>query len=490
LIEAVIVVAMLCALYIGGAAFMMRRAHNPRFWASIQAVTGIFTFAISYLTLRADIPSAFMDQFGMFWGIISLILASATIFVTAQIQSHQTFDETVKNHVVAIYAFTASAFIAMGLAIELPWDYLPLAFAGQIAITAWIYQRTGIVFLKHIALILVFIFAGTHFEQIILFIQMTIDSLDGNLPRASILSQYVTDMPLIKLALPSVFIIGALWVFVRHGVVEARFFHIMFGAGLLLAMAAVYYLFGYGLYGDFELAFATQASFVERGVISAAAALAGFGLLMMRRKWNMSYLQPWAFALLILAASRHIYFDFFIHNPLMPRGQFVGDMIVFNGITLTYGIGALLWLWALRIEDIIKYQTLCKIMACVSMFAFLNFTVRHFFHGGDLSGDMGGNLIRDLRNGAMSAAELYSYSVLWLLSGIALLGFGIWKDNKDARMASLGFIMLAVLKVFLYDAAELEGLYRVFSFLGLGVSLIGLSFFYTRFVFSQTEKTS
>lgn len=58
------------------------------------------------------------------------------------------------------------------------------------------------------------------------------------------------------------------------------------------------------------------------------------------------------------------------------------------------------------------------------------------------------------------------------------------------RVASLAVMILTVSKVFLYDASELEGLYRVFSFLGLGVSLLGLSWFYTRFVFTTKEETS
>jgi uncharacterized membrane protein len=33
----------------------------------------------------------------------------------------------------------------------------------------------------------------------------------------------------------------------------------------------------------------------------------------------------------------------------------------------------------------------------------------------------------------------------------------------------------------------LEGLLRVFSFLGLGLSLMGLSWFYSRFVFRKTD---
>jgi uncharacterized membrane protein len=40
-----------------------------------------------------------------------------------------------------------------------------------------------------------------------------------------------------------------------------------------------------------------------------------------------------------------------------------------------------------------------------------------------------------------------------------------------------------VLKVFLYDMSDLTGLYRVASFLGLGLTLIAIGHVYRRFVF-------
>lgn len=40
--------------------------------------------------------------------------------------------------------------------------------------------------------------------------------------------------------------------------------------------------------------------------------------------------------------------------------------------------------------------------------------------------------------------------------------------------------MLAVLKVFMVDAAGLEGLARITSFVALGFSLIGIGWFYAR----------
>jgi uncharacterized membrane protein len=53
------------------------------------------------------------------------------------------------------------------------------------------------------------------------------------------------------------------------------------------------------------------------------------------------------------------------------------------------------------------------------------------------------------------------------------------------RFASLAVMLATVSKVFLIDAGNLTGLYRVFSFLGLGLSLLGLSYFYSRFVFGK-----
>jgi uncharacterized membrane protein len=44
---------------------------------------------------------------------------------------------------------------------------------------------------------------------------------------------------------------------------------------------------------------------------------------------------------------------------------------------------------------------------------------------------------------------------------------------------------VAVLKVFLFDAADLRDLWRVASFLGLGVVLMGLGYVYRRFVFAE-----
>ncbi|MCB2068052.1 MAG: DUF2339 domain-containing protein, partial [Erythrobacter sp.] len=52
--------------------------------------------------------------------------------------------------------------------------------------------------------------------------------------------------------------------------------------------------------------------------------------------------------------------------------------------------------------------------------------------------------------------------------------------SQSWRIGSLVLMLLAVLKVFLVDAAGLEGLLRVASFLALGLSLIGIGWIYAR----------
>lgn len=83
----------------------------------------------------------------------------------------------------------------------------------------------------------------------------------------------------------------------------------------------------------------------------------------------------------------------------------------------------------------------------------------------------------------ISNFEIYSYSIIWLIFGIILLLFGALQQNQSIRIASLVVMILTVGKVFLYDASELTGLLRVFSFFGLG-----LSWFYAQFVFRKCEK--
>ena len=51
------------------------------------------------------------------------------------------------------------------------------------------------------------------------------------------------------------------------------------------------------------------------------------------------------------------------------------------------------------------------------------------------------------------------------------------------RYASPAVFMLTTAKLFVFDMSELTGLFRVASFVGLGLSLIGVGYLYQRYVF-------
>ena len=70
-----------------------------------------------------------------------------------------------------------------------------------------------------------------------------------------------------------------------------------------------------------------------------------------------------------------------------------------------------------------------------------------------------------------------------LLGIVLAIGFLLWGSRSAARSWRIGSLVLmlgAVLKVFLFDTAALEGLARIASFMALGFSLIGIGWFYTR----------
>ncbi len=178
-----------------------------------------------------------------------------------------------------------------------------------------------------------------------------------------------------------------------------------------------------------------------------------------------------------------------IFNPEVLRYQPRGAPIV-NWLLYTYGVPVLAtfagaWLlrraeaergddpeydWAAGDRTLIV--PLVAALGLILFFVLINVEIADYFSQGQyLAFDSTPRLERDL-----------AYSVAWGLYSLLLLGIGIWRANKGLRIASLVLLMLTVGKAFLYDLSALEGIYRVLSFLGLGMALILVSLLYQRFV--------
>ena len=106
---------------------------------------------------------------------------------------------------------------------------------------------------------------------------------------------------------------------------------------------------------------------------------------------------------------------------------------------------------------------------------YLTLMVRQWWQGGDISG------------WDVSFGEQYSYSAVWLLAAVLLMLVGSWLVQARVRQAALLILLVAVLKIFLWDMSDLEGLYRAASFLGLGLCLVGLGWFYQHYVMPRQE---
>lgn len=96
-----------------------------------------------------------------------------------------------------------------------------------------------------------------------------------------------------------------------------------------------------------------------------------------------------------------------------------------------------------------------------------------------------GTLLFDSHN---TSREIYTYSVVWLVLAILYQAIGLIRNQSAIHVGSLILLLITVGKVFLVDASELEGLFRVLSFLGLGLALIGIGYFYNKVVFARRDR--
>jgi uncharacterized membrane protein len=162
-----------------------------------------------------------------------------------------------------------------------------------------------------------------------------------------------------------------------------------------------------------------------------------------------------------------------IHFNPVVTGEPVGG-VFFNALLLGYGIPAMLMaILARMIRDArpaLVYR-LAAVTAIALALVYLTLEVRRIFQGPVIAGF------------AASDAEQYTYSAVWLVFGVALLLAGIALKSQPARFASAAVVILTVAKVFLYDLAGVQGVFRALSLICLGLTLMGIGWLYQRLLF-------
>ena len=131
--------------------------------------------------------------------------------------------------------------------------------------------------------------------------------------------------------------------------------------------------------------------------------------------------------------------------------------------------GLVLWLYTLIKPLYTKAAPFILTVAGVLSVLAINGFIRQYWQGPYIY----------LSTGA-SNAELYSYSVIWLVLGAITVVLGHLKNQLLIQKIGLGLLAAVILKVFLVDMANLTGLLKALSFIGLGLSLVGLSWLFQK----------
>ena len=252
----------------------------------------------------------------------------------------------------------------------------------------------------------------------------------------------------------------------RDGGRQGRLRYAVWAAGGTAALCAVHTTFKQLLAIDTPEAFAALGvveRFVWQALLLATAAAI----------WRFGRTKPWALpAVAGLTGVALLHFAVFSlgwHNPLWA-GQQAGQWPLANWLVPAYatGLTGLLLLRHAARENYAALRPLidAAIMTVIGLFALSE--LRHAFAGTLLTAPPVGQVEDLLR------------SLLGIVLAIGFLLWGSRSGERSWRIGSLVLMLLAVGKVFLLDAAGLEGLARIASFMALGFSLIGIGWFYKR----------
>lgn len=163
-------------------------------------------------------------------------------------------------------------------------------------------------------------------------------------------------------------------------------------------------------------------------------------------------------------------------NPLLWARE-IGAQPIFNWLLFIFGapLGTALLLNQRFRETARPIGLAAGVVAMFMLWLLVTAQVRQYFVGPILPGS------------PPTQDEWYAYSAAWIVVAILLLVAGVIRRSQLLRWSSLVLMLASVAKVFLFDTRQLGDLWRVASYLGLGVSLMLVAFVYQRFVFRESR---
>jgi uncharacterized membrane protein len=433
-----------------GAYACMWGARKAARWAALSAASAIVYLLLVYQGWTIAGGS-------LHWGIPTLCLAVLFLVLALPVANRRRILPEGETALAAL-AVAVTTFVSLAVPMELERQWLAVAWALEVAALVWIAGRLAVPALRTLAWLVALLVAVR-----LLMNPYVLTYPIGKTPVVNWLL-YGYGIPILAFAV-------AAWMCRRDG--DIRLSEGLHWGAEALAVAMIALEVRH--YFHPEKLDAPKAYLAEWGTLTVAWMLLGLGLLLASRAWPHRSLDWGGRAVFALAVLQCALAQVLGANPLWWHHP-VGQTPVFNALLWVYGVPAVLCLlaaWELDRRGEVAMPRVLGVTALGLSFLLLTLEIRQAFQGAYLD-----------RHG-MSSAEKYAYSIAWVLFGTVLLVVGILKRGAVMRYASLAVMLLAVGKVFLYDLSQLKDLYRVFSLIGLGLSLLLLAFLYQRYVFSR-----
>lgn len=452
------------AVLVLGAWACMWRSRQTATWAWFSLVSGVVVFGL----VLAGLWDVVADGFA-WWALAAGMAALYTVMATPRFVSLKRSGGIPElDPAVGVWAVGSALFAGVSVALagydDMPWMRLGWA---ALALMVWaIFVRLGIAALRGVVLVLTalvgicVIYPGPFFTP---------------LAETPVWNELLLGYG------GSAVVLGVIawWTYRRN---DRELSEMVQGIGLVVVLFTPAVLIRHGFVGDdWEAGY----SLYESATHAVAWLALGIIYVMLGTAWRQRVIAVGGALYGVVGTLVAVVGSGLILNPLWNHDP-VGTGLVFNGLIFVYlmpallalGLGVLLGKEKMPLgKSVGQLRGLLSVACLLLVFAWVSLNVRQGFVGPVLH----------LQASTMTSAEWYAYSVAWVALGALLLLIGVITGRATSRWGSLALMMLAVVKVFIFDAAELRDLYRVLSFLGLGFSLIALGYVYQRFVFKKPD---
>jgi len=434
-----------------GAFVALWGAKRPAVWAAVSAATPVLILVIAYWRFK---------DFGIDirWAAVAFTLAAVALGASVRVAHYRREQNLAIS--LGFYAAAVVAFLSLGLTMTLQQAWLTVAFSVQLPALAWIHRRVPEKSVEAVAAII----AGVILTRLV---------FNYNVLDYSLAGSPLTSWVVYGYGLPALMFIWAARMFRSSR--EGSLVTLLEAGAMVFAALMVSLLIRLLIEGSLV---STNYGLEEQSLQSIAWLSMAYVLAVHHRRRSHIISFYASRILLGLAAAQVVLLQVLWSNPLFTQEP-VGAYPVVNVLLLAYAVPAAI---AFRIAaDDWAPVWLPRALAVGGfglVFAYVSLEVTRAFQGPVLN------------THSTTNTEFYAYSMVWLVFAALLLALGIFRKEALLRYASLAVLWLTILKVFLFDMADLEGLLRAASFLGLGLSLVGIGYLYQRFVFGRPAQTS